>query len=55
MVTCQSSELGLVVTVELSADSLSIGKGSVKLVSEQFISYRIIFIMIFLLQPILFF
>ena len=29
MVICQSSELGLEVTVELPADSLSIGRGSV--------------------------
>ena len=36
MVTCQSSKLGWEVTVELPADSLSIGRGSVKLVSEQF-------------------
>ena len=35
MVTCQSSELGWEVTVELPADFLSLGKGSVKLVSEQ--------------------
>ena len=36
MVTYQSSELGWEVTVELPADSLSLGKGSVQLVSEQF-------------------
>ena len=35
MVTCQSSELGWEVTVELPADFLSLGRGSVKLVSEQ--------------------
>ena len=35
MVTCQSSELDWEVTVELSADFLSLGRGSVKLVSEQ--------------------
>ena len=35
MVTCQSSELDWEVTVELSKDFLSLGKGSVKLVSEQ--------------------
>ena len=35
MVTCQSSELGWEVTVELPADFLSLGKGSVNLVSEQ--------------------
>ena len=29
MVTCQSSELGREVTVELPADFLSLGKGSV--------------------------
>ena len=34
MVTCQSSELGWEVTVELPVDFLSLGKGSVKLVSE---------------------
>ena len=34
MVTCQSSELGWEVTVELPADFLSLGRGSVKLVSE---------------------
>ena len=36
MVISQSSELGWEVTVELSADSLSIGRGYVKMVSEQF-------------------
>ena len=36
MVTCQSSELGREVTVELPADFLSLGRGSVKLVSEPF-------------------
>ena len=36
MVTCQSSELGLEVTVKLPTDSLSIGRGPVQLVSEQF-------------------
>ena len=35
MVTCQSSELGWEVTVELPTDFLSLGWGSVKLVSEQ--------------------
>ena len=35
MVTCQSSELGWEVTVELPADFLSLGRGSFKLVSEQ--------------------
>ena len=35
MVNCQSSELGWEVTVELPADFLSLGRGSVKLVSEQ--------------------
>ena len=30
MVTCQSSELGWEVTVELPADFLSLGSGSVK-------------------------
>ena len=35
MVTCQSSKLGWEVTVELPADFLSFGRGSVKLVSEQ--------------------
>ena len=35
MVTCQSSELDWEVTVELPKDFLSLGKGSVKLVSEQ--------------------
>ena len=35
MVTCQSSELGWEVTVELPTDFLSLGRGSVKLVSEQ--------------------
>ena len=35
MVTCQSSELGWEVTVELPADFLSLGRGSVNLVSEQ--------------------
>ena len=30
MVTCQSSELGWEVTVELPADFLSLGRGSVK-------------------------
>ena len=34
MVTCQSSKLGWEVTVELPADFLSLGRGSVKLVSE---------------------
>ena len=34
MVTCQSSELGWEVTVELPIDFLSLGRGSVKLVSE---------------------
>ena len=36
MVTCQSSELGCEVTVELPEDFLSLGRGSVNLVSEQF-------------------
>ena len=36
MVTCQSSELGWEVTVELLADFLSLGRGSVNLVSKQF-------------------
>ena len=36
MVICQSSELGWEVTVELPADSLSIGREFIKLVSEQF-------------------
>ena len=35
MVTCQSSELGWEVTVELPTDFLSQGRGSVNLVSEQ--------------------
>ena len=35
MVTCQSSELGWEVTVELPDDFLSLGRGSVKLISEQ--------------------
>ena len=35
MVTCQSSELGWEVTVELPTDFLSLGRGSAKLVSEQ--------------------
>ena len=35
MVTCQSSELGWEVTVELLADFLSLGRESVNLVSEQ--------------------
>ena len=35
MVTCQSSELDWEVTVELPADFLSLGRGFVKLVSEQ--------------------
>ena len=35
MVTCQSSELGWKVTVELPTDFLSLGRGSVKLVLEQ--------------------
>ena len=34
MVICQSGELGWEVTVELPADFLSLGKGSVNLVSE---------------------
>ena len=34
MVTCQSSELGWEVTVVLLVDFLSLGRGSVKLVSE---------------------
>ena len=34
MVSCQSSELGWEVTVELPADILSLGRGSVKLVLE---------------------
>ena len=34
MVTFQSSELGWEVTVELPEDFLSLGRGSVKLVSE---------------------
>ena len=34
MVTCQSSELDWEVTVELLVDFLSLGRGSVKLVSE---------------------
>ena len=34
MVTCQSSELGWEVTVELPADFLSLGRGYVKLVSD---------------------
>ena len=33
MVTCQSSELGWEVTVELPTDFLSLGKGSVKVSS----------------------
>ena len=36
MVTYQSSELSWEVTRELPADFLSLGRGSVKLVSEQF-------------------
>ena len=36
MVTCQLSELSWEVTVELPADFLLLGRGSVKLVSEQF-------------------
>ena len=36
MVTCQLSELGLEVTVKLPVDFLSLGRGSVNLVSEQF-------------------
>ena len=35
MVTCQSSELDWEVIVELPADFLSLGRGSIKLVSEQ--------------------
>ena len=35
MVTCQSSELGWEVTVELPEDFLSLVRGSVNLVSEQ--------------------
>ena len=35
MVTCQSSELGWDVTMELPANFLSLGRGSVKLVLEQ--------------------
>ena len=35
MLTCQSSKLGWEVTVELPTDFLSLGWGSVKLVSEQ--------------------
>ena len=35
MVTCQSSEFGWEVTVELPADFLSLGRGSFKLVSER--------------------
>ena len=35
MVTCQSSELGWEVIVELPIDFLSLGRGFVKLVSEQ--------------------
>ena len=35
MVTCQSSELGWEVTVKLPGDFLSLGRGSVNLVSEQ--------------------
>ena len=35
MVTYQSSELSWEVTVELPTDFLSLGRGSVKLVSEQ--------------------
>ena len=34
MVTCQSSELGWEVTVELPADFLSLGRGSVTYVSR---------------------
>ena len=34
MLTCQSSELGWEVTVELPEDFLSLGRGSVNLVSE---------------------
>ena len=35
MVTCQSIEFGWEVNVELPIDFLSLGRGSVKLVSEQ--------------------
>ena len=68
MVTCQSSELDWEVTVELPADFLSLGRGSDKLVSEPGLGdsspvfrvfstvfpIELFFIMIFLLQPILF-
>ena len=48
MVTCPSSELGWEVTVELPVDSLSIGSGSVKLVSEQFYAIARLFFALFL-------
>ena len=35
MVTCQSSELGWEVTLELSADFLSLGRGSVTVVVQR--------------------
>ena len=38
MVTCQSSELGWEVTVELPADFLSLGRGSVKYIFVLFIT-----------------
>ena len=34
MVTCQSSELGCEVTVELPADFLSLGRGSVSMLID---------------------
>ena len=41
MVTCQSSELGLEVTVELPADFLSLGRGYVSICScEWFIRFK---------------
>ena len=69
MVTCQSSELGWEVTVELPADFLSLGMGvcqvGIRAVlgdsSPVFCTFSTVFpielffiIMIFLLQPILF-
>ena len=42
MVTCQSSELGWEVTVELQADFLSLGKGSVKQGSVPSLSHTIV-------------
>ena len=35
MVTCQSSELGWEVTVELPADFMSLGRGSVKIILRE--------------------